>query len=426
MKGTLRAVALVVLIASAGAIAGLAVGAIMGMSFGDLAHLAVPIAVSTVVTVGAAITANAALRTTSLRYRFVVVAVLGAGIALANLAVMARLMLVSDHDIAIVMLLVVFGAGTAVALAMVLASSSTKAVDRLVEGAGRIGDGDLGTRIGDLNAGPELDALAGSLDAAADRLRVARESETQAEQMRRDLIVAVSHDLRTPLASLRAMVEAIDDGVVQDPSTVRRYAGEMRRSVEQLVTMVDDLFELTQLDAGAIRAETTRASLDDVVRSALAAIEPTAQLKGVEIVADLEAARRRDVLAAPRAGPAEPPGERGPSHALRRDDPDRSRERRSRPDGGRRRYGGGDRRGRPGTGLRAVLPRRPRSERDGSRIGPRARPADRDRDGRIDRGGEPARCRFPLRRGASRFLTPLPREFRVSQGPRHRPVRWAA
>ena len=119
---------------------------------------------------------------------------------------------------------------------------------------------------------------------------MARESETQAEQMRRDLIVAVSHDLRTPLASLRAMVEAIDDGVVQDPSTVRRYAGEMRRSVEQLVTMVDDLFELTQLDAGAIRAETTRASLDDVVRSALAAIEPTAQLKGVEIVADLGAA----------------------------------------------------------------------------------------------------------------------------------------
>ena len=54
--------------------------------------------------------------------------------------------------------------------------------------------------------------------------------------------------------------------------------------------MVDDLFELTQLDAGAIRAETTRASLDDVVRSALAMIEPTAQLKGVEIVADLGAA----------------------------------------------------------------------------------------------------------------------------------------
>jgi signal transduction histidine kinase len=240
--------------------------------------------------VGTALAANAGLRATSLRYRFLVVAVLGAGVALANLAVMAKLMLVSEHDIAIVMLLVIFGAGTAVAMAMVLAASSTKAVDRLVEGAGRIGDGDLGTRIGDLNAGPELDALARSLDVAAERLRHARESETQAEQMRRDLIVAVSHDLRTPLASLRAMVEAIDDGVVEDPATVLRYAGEMRRAVEHLVAMVDDLFELTQLDAGAIRAETTRASLEDVVRSAMAVIEPTAQLKGLEIEADLRGA----------------------------------------------------------------------------------------------------------------------------------------
>ena len=121
MKGTLRAVGAGRAIASAGAIAGLAVGAIMGMPFGDLAHLAVPIAVSTVVTVGAAITANAALRKTSLRYRFVVVAVLGGGDRIGQPGRDGELMLVSDHDIAIVMLLVVFGAGTAVALAMVLA-----------------------------------------------------------------------------------------------------------------------------------------------------------------------------------------------------------------------------------------------------------------------------------------------------------------
>ena len=122
------------------------------------------------------------------------------------------------------------------------------------------------------------------MDDAAARLRAAREGELIAETMRRDLIVAVSHDLRTPLASLRAMVEAVDEGVVADAPTIRRYAGEMRRSVEQLVGMVDDLFELTQLDAGVIRAETTRANLDDVVRSALATIRPTAELKGLSIV----------------------------------------------------------------------------------------------------------------------------------------------
>jgi signal transduction histidine kinase len=105
--------------------------------------------------------------------------------------------------------------------------------------------------------------------------------------MRRDLIVTISHDLRTPLASLRAMVEAIDDGVVQDPEVVRRYATEMRRSVAQLATMIDDLFELTQLDAGAIRAETRRARLDDVVASAVAAIEYEARAKGLSIVTEL-------------------------------------------------------------------------------------------------------------------------------------------
>jgi signal transduction histidine kinase len=290
MKETLRVVALVAAVACIGALAALGVGALMGMSFGDLAHLLVPLVGSTVVTVAAAITANAALRTTSLRNRFLVVAILGAGVALANLAVMAKLMLVSEHDLEVVMLLVVFAAGTAVALALVLASGSTKAVDRLVEGAQRIGDGELETPIGRLDAGPELDALARSVDDAAERLRAAREGELLAETMRRDLIVAVSHDLRTPLASLRAMVEAIDEGVVDDAPTIRRYSGEMRRSVEQLVAMVDDLFELTQLDAGVIRAETKRANLDEVVRSALASIGSTAEQKGLEIVTDLERA----------------------------------------------------------------------------------------------------------------------------------------
>jgi signal transduction histidine kinase len=287
MRETLRAVVTVVLVAAAGALAALAVGAAMGMSRSDLANLVPPLAASTAVTVGTALAARVVLARASLRHRFLAVALLGAGLALADLAVLAHLMLVSDHDVAVVMLLVVFTAGTAVALALVLAGRSTRAVERLMEGATRLGSGQLDARIGDLDAGPELDALARTLDDAGARLSVARERELHAEQIRRDLITAVSHDLRTPLASLRAMIEALDEGVVEDPSSVRRYVGEMRRSVEQLVGMVDDLFELTQLDAGAIQAETARANLDDIVRSALAAVESTAELKGLEIVADL-------------------------------------------------------------------------------------------------------------------------------------------
>ena len=105
--------------------------------------------------------------------------------------------------------------------------------------------------------------------------------------MRKDLITAVSHDLRTPLASLRAMVEAVDDGVVTDPSSLRRYAVEMRKSVGQLSAMVDDLFELSQIEAGAIEVERRRVRLDEIVRLVVTAVEPHAANKGLALRTDL-------------------------------------------------------------------------------------------------------------------------------------------
>jgi signal transduction histidine kinase len=121
----------------------------------------------------------------------------------------------------------------------------------------------------------------------AERLERVRERERQVETMRKDLITAVSHDLRTPLASLRAMVEAVDDGVVADAQSLRRYAAEMRRSVGQLSTMVDDLFELSQIDAGAIEVETRRVPLDEIVRSVVLAVEPHAADKRLALRTDL-------------------------------------------------------------------------------------------------------------------------------------------
>jgi signal transduction histidine kinase len=83
------------------------------------------------------------------------------------------------------------------------------------------------------------------------------------------------------------MIEAIDEAVVDDPPTLRRYAGEMRKSVGQLSSMVDDLFELVQLDAGAIEAETVRTRVEDVVESALATVHRHADEKGLTLRADL-------------------------------------------------------------------------------------------------------------------------------------------
>jgi signal transduction histidine kinase len=171
-------------------------------------------------------------------------------------------------------------------------------VDRITEDARRLGEGELEARVGDLGAGPELDMLARTLDEMAERLREALERERRAEATRRDLVTAVSHDLRTPLASLRAMVEAIDDRVVEDAESLHRYAREMRSSVDQLVAMVEDLFELVQLDAAAILTETRRARLEEVVLSAVAAVEPQAEEKGLSLVAELNGAE--DAPCSPR------------------------------------------------------------------------------------------------------------------------------
>jgi signal transduction histidine kinase len=121
------------------------------------------------------------------------------------------------------------------------------------------------------------------MDDMAARLARSTRRERELEDRRRDLITAVSHDLRTPLARLRAMIEAIDDGVVEDTATFRRYAAEMRLSVDQLVGLVEDLFELARIEAGAIEAEADRARLEDVVRSAMAAVQPHAEDKRVAL-----------------------------------------------------------------------------------------------------------------------------------------------
>jgi signal transduction histidine kinase len=113
-----------------------------------------------------------------------------------------------------------------------LARGPAKALDKLSATATALGEGDLAARAGEVEGGPEYTALASALDQMADRLGKALATVQDVEARRRDLVTAVSHDLRTPLARLRAMVEAIDERVVDDPPTLHRYAGEMRRSID--------------------------------------------------------------------------------------------------------------------------------------------------------------------------------------------------
>jgi signal transduction histidine kinase len=113
----------------------------------------------------------------------------------------------------------------------------------------------------------------------------ARVRERQLEESRRQLVAWVSHDLRTPLAGLRAMAEALEDGIVDDPPTVADYHHRIRAETDRLSGLVDDLFELSRINAGALHVKLYNVPLSDVVSNAVAAATPVARAKRVRLEA---------------------------------------------------------------------------------------------------------------------------------------------
>jgi signal transduction histidine kinase len=108
------------------------------------------------------------------------------------------------------------------------------------------------------------------------------------EAVRRALIAAVSHDLRTPITSLQLLTDAIGDGVV-DEATARQYAARMGVHVRALAALIDDLFELTRLETGELRWSMEQVALEDLVRDTVEAMRPTADASGVVVRTVLQA-----------------------------------------------------------------------------------------------------------------------------------------
>ncbi|MFL6124792.1 sensor histidine kinase [Actinophytocola sp.] len=116
--------------------------------------------------------------------------------------------------------------------------------------------------------------------------REARERERAVEASRRELVAWISHDLRTPLAGIRAMAEALADGVVSSPAEVAGYANRISGESRRLAGMVDDLFELSRITAGALRLTMSQVALREVVSDVLAAQAPVAKRKHVRVLTD--------------------------------------------------------------------------------------------------------------------------------------------
>ena len=211
-----------------------------------------------------------------------VVAAVGAGVLVA-----ASQMFINGEDLA-ALLVVLPAAGTVgIVAALVLghhvgtASRSLAGLVRGLEDGGPTGEWG-GT---DHGSGPrgsgELAGLARELAATQARLAQSRARAQAVEASRRELVAWVSHDLRTPLSGIRAMIEALEDGVVDDADTVTRYYGTIRLETVRLANLVDELFELSRIGAHALRLSPEPASLTDLVSDALAGARPAAEAKGI-------------------------------------------------------------------------------------------------------------------------------------------------
>lgn len=218
---------------------------------------------------------------------------LGVTIALFNVFLTARLMFISEHDLLLLVLLLLFAIVVSLGMGYALARAITQRVTSIAEGAQALAAGDLAARV-PIAGGDEVAELSHEFNRMADRLAEIDAERKRLEAARRDLIAAVSHDLRTPLASLRAMTEALADGIVEDPATKARYLTTMRSQIGHLSGLIDDLFELAQIDAGALRLELQRIAPGDLVSDTIEGLQPQAAERGVRlcgsVAPDLQAA----------------------------------------------------------------------------------------------------------------------------------------
>lgn len=223
------------------------------------------------------------------------VAVVVAPVLIA-LVVVGLEMVISGHAALLVGAIVV-GAGTlAVLAARLLAGSILGDVHRIRDGLGAVGQGERQIEI-QTAAEDELAELAAAANQMIAQLAHEEAARDQSESARRDLVAAVSHDLRTPITSLRLLVEAVQDEIV-DPQTRRAYLERMRIHIDALSALIDDLFELTRLEAGDISWTLQRVPLDELVGETVEAMRVQAEAKGVAVRADVPSS-----LTATRANP---------------------------------------------------------------------------------------------------------------------------
>lgn len=218
-----------------------------------------------------------------------------------NVWITARLMFINQHDLLLATILLVYAAGIAMVLGYFLSSALTDRIRSLEQAAEQVQQGQLETRVA-VRGNDELAALGSTFNQTAARLQEAARRQHQLETLRREFVAWAGHDLQTPLASVRAIIEALADGVVEEPATVQRYLRTAQRDVENLSLLIDDLFQMAQLDAGGLRLEREQASLSDLISDTLESFSELAGRQGVTLSGEVQPGVDPVFMDVPRVG----------------------------------------------------------------------------------------------------------------------------
>jgi signal transduction histidine kinase len=210
-----------------------------------------------------------------------------APLALA-LVLFVDLMFVSAHDALLTAAMGVYGALLGLWATRLLSNRVMDDVDALRAGLEAVGAGE---RELDLKLGgdDELAQVGREVEAMVARLAAAEARREEADAARRSLIAAVSHDLRTPVTALRLLADAVDDEI-GDPETRREYVRRLGVHVRALGALIDDLFELTRIEAGEVTWTMQQVHIAELVEETVAAMAPAASAGGISVRAEIDPA----------------------------------------------------------------------------------------------------------------------------------------
>ncbi|MCM0615169.1 HAMP domain-containing histidine kinase [Paenarthrobacter sp. TYUT067] len=226
------------------------------------------------------------LRRASVLAQICLVVVATVAVLVAGMVSAFNAMFISARDLEVMWYILATASAVAVALSLMLGAGVSRNAAHLVDAARRLGRGETleHTVAEGRGSAPamtsELAELAQELEASSRSLAESREREAAIEAARRELVSWISHDLRTPLASMRAMTEALEDGMASD---VQGYYRKIIGQTEQMTAMVNDLLELSKIQAGTLRLRAEPLDLYDLVSDAISDLAPLATRKGIRL-----------------------------------------------------------------------------------------------------------------------------------------------